>query len=74
LKWISKLAARGANNADLGKVQEVNEDFIITERGTITKEKFHLPRSIPQEEEAKAKFIIDTTTSSSSSPSARSKV
>jgi hypothetical protein len=75
LKWISKLAARGANNADLGKVQEVNEDFIITERGTITKEKFYLPKSIPHgynghillfditEEDAKAKFIVDTSSS-----------
>jgi len=44
---VIKKEARGSDNADLGKVQEVNKDFIITERGTITKEMFYLPKSIP---------------------------
>jgi hypothetical protein len=34
---VLKKEARGLNDADLGKVQEVNENFVITERGTINK-------------------------------------
>lgn len=44
---VIKKEARGINDADLGEVQEVDEDYIITERGTINKEKFYLSRSIP---------------------------
>jgi uncharacterized protein (TIGR02271 family) len=76
---VIKKEARGSDNADLGKVQEVNKDFIITERGTITKEMFHLPKSIPHgynghilvfhitEKEAKERFIIHTTSTASGS-------
>src|ERR671932_277338 len=34
------------DNADLGKVQGVFEPFIVTERGTINKEKFYIPKSL----------------------------
>jgi uncharacterized protein (TIGR02271 family) len=76
---VIKKEARGSDNADLGKVQEVNKDFIITERGTITKEMFYLPKSIPHgyngrillfhitEKEAKEKFIVHTTPTASGS-------
>ena len=37
--------ARGIDNADLGKVQGLFEPFIVTERGTINKEKFYIPKS-----------------------------
>jgi hypothetical protein len=36
--------ARSTDNADLGKVQGLFEPFIITERGTINKEKFYIPK------------------------------
>jgi stress response protein YsnF len=57
----------------LGEVQEVNENYVLTQRGTISKEKFCIPKSIPHgyngrillfnitEEEAKEKFIVDTS-------------
>jgi uncharacterized protein (TIGR02271 family) len=73
---VIKKEAKGLNDADLGKVQEVNENYIITQRGTISKEKFYLPKSIPHgyngrilllhitEEEAEEKFIIDKSTTS----------
>lgn len=73
---VIKKEAKGLNDADLGEVQEVNENYIITQRGTISKEKFYLPKSIPHgyngrilllhitEEEAEEKFIIDKSTSS----------
>jgi hypothetical protein len=37
--------ARSIDNADLGKVQGLFEPFIVTERGTINKEKFYIPKS-----------------------------
>jgi stress response protein YsnF len=70
---VIKKEARGLNDADLGEVQEVNENYVVTQKGTISKEKFCIPKSIPHgyngrillfnitEEEAKEKFIVDTS-------------
>src|SRR5919198_2095044 len=75
---VIKKEARGRNDADLGEVLEVKDDIVITERGTLSKEKFYLPKSIPHgfngrillfditEEEAKEKFIVDKSSTSSS--------
>src|SRR5918912_2346578 len=38
--------ARSIDNANLGKVQGLFEPFIVTERGTISKEKFYIPKSL----------------------------
>src|SRR5919199_6959816 len=38
--------ARSIDNADLGKVQGLFEPFIVTERGTINKEKYYIPKSL----------------------------
>ena len=66
---VIKKEARGQNDADLGEVIEVKDDIVITERGTLNKEKFYLPKSIPHgfnghtllfditEEEAKERFM-----------------
>ena len=74
---VIKKEARGRDNADLGEVQEVNENFVVTERGTLNKERFYLSKSIPHgynghtllfditEEEAKEKFMRDPTHQSS---------
>ncbi len=73
---VIKKEAKGLNDADLGKVQEVNENYILTQKGILSKEKFYLPKSIPHgyngrillfhitEEEAKEKFIIHKSTTS----------
>ena len=65
---VIKREARGRNDADLGEVMEVKDDIVVTERGTLNKEKFYLPKSIPHgfnghtllfditEEEAKERF------------------
>src|ERR1051325_4819239 len=65
---VIKKEARGRNDADLGEVMEVKDDIVVTERGTLNKEKFYLPKSIPHgfnghtllfditEEEAKERF------------------
>src|SRR5919202_7026718 len=66
---VIKKEARGRNATDLGEVLEVRDDIVITERGTLNKEKFYRPKSIPhgfnghillfditEEEEAKERF------------------
>src|SRR5919199_6619288 len=69
---VIKKEARGRNDADLGEVLEVKDDIVITERGTLNKEKFYLPKSIPhgfnghtllfdiKEEEAKERFTNES--------------
>ena len=76
---VIKKEARGLNDADLGEVQEVNETIVVTEKGSINKEKFYLPKSITHgyngrillfditEEEAKGKFMTEPTTTTESS-------
>jgi stress response protein YsnF len=68
---VIKKETKGRNDADLGEVLEVKDDIVITERGTLSKEKFYLPKSIPHgfnghtllfditEEEAKERFMND---------------
>jgi len=75
---VIKKQVNGLNDADFGEVQEVNENYVLTQRGTLNKEKFYLPRSIPHgyngrillfditEEEAKKRFVIDKSTPSAS--------
>jgi len=75
LNWneIIKKEARSLDDANLGKVQEINETSIIIEKGTKNREKFYIPRSIPHayngsvillditEDEAKKQFMTDTS-------------
>ena len=42
---VIKKEARGLDDYDLGEVQEVNEDTVITKKGVVDKDKFYLPRS-----------------------------
>ncbi|MEP6576186.1 MAG: YsnF/AvaK domain-containing protein [Nitrososphaerota archaeon] len=41
---IIKKEARGIDDADLGEVQEVNSDNVVTQKGILEKEWFHIPR------------------------------
>jgi stress response protein YsnF len=75
---VIKKEVKGLNDADFGEVQEVNENYVLTQKGTLNKEKFSLPKSIPHgyngrillfditEEEAKKRFVIDKSALSSS--------
>lgn len=38
-----KKEARGIDGLDLGKVIEIGETFVVTQRGLINKKKYHLP-------------------------------
>jgi hypothetical protein len=42
---IIKKEARGLDDYDLGEVQNLNEEFVVTKRGVVDKDKFYLPRS-----------------------------
>ena len=43
---IIKKEARGIDDADLGEVQEVNSDYVVTQKGILDKEWFHIPRNL----------------------------
>ena len=42
-RGVIKKEARGSNDEDLGKVQEVRQDYILVQRVMIKKEKFYIP-------------------------------
>ena len=48
INWddVIKKEARGINDADLGEIQQVDENFILSQKGTIGKEKFYIPKSL----------------------------
>ncbi|MBD0360866.1 MAG: hypothetical protein ICV56_09180, partial [Nitrososphaeraceae archaeon] len=48
INWddVIKKEVRGINNADLGEIQQVDENFILSQKGTIGKEKFYIPKSL----------------------------
>jgi uncharacterized protein (TIGR02271 family) len=43
---IVKKEARGIDDVDLGEVQEVNSDYVVTQKGILDKEWFHIPRNL----------------------------
>ena len=43
---VLKKEARGINNADLGEVQEVSPEYIITQKGTLVVDKFYIPKHL----------------------------
>src|ERR687889_1151 len=48
INWddVIKKEARGLDDADLGEVQEVNNDYVITQKGVVSKDKYYLPRNL----------------------------
>ena len=47
INWndVIKKEARGKNDEDLGKVQEVGDAYVLVQKGLISKEKFCIPQS-----------------------------
>jgi hypothetical protein len=47
LDWdkVIKKEARGLDEYDLGEVQEVSQDTVITKKGVVDKDRYYLPRS-----------------------------
>ena len=48
IKWAQtiKKEARGVNGLDLGEVQQVELESIITQKGTIEKEQYSIPKKL----------------------------
>ena len=42
---VVKKEARGVDDYDMGEVEEVTEDTVITKKGMVDKDRFYLPRS-----------------------------
>jgi hypothetical protein len=42
---ILKKEAKGTGDADLGEVKEVSDEYVITEKGVIDKDRFYIPKS-----------------------------
>jgi hypothetical protein len=47
INWeeVVKKEARGLDDYDLGEVQEVNDNLVITKKGVVDKDRFYLPKS-----------------------------
>lgn len=41
---VIKKEARGSDDFDLGEVQEVEKDYVLTQKGIVNKEKFYVPK------------------------------
>ena len=48
VKWgdVIKKEARGSDAADLGEIQDVDQTYVITQRGNVKREKFFLPKNL----------------------------
>lgn len=48
INWneVLKKDVRGIDDADFGRVNELDETFILTHKGTLTREKFYFPKSL----------------------------
>ena len=45
-KDVLKKEARGVGDADLGEVKEVSDEYVITEKGVIDKDRFYIPKTL----------------------------
>jgi uncharacterized protein (TIGR02271 family) len=73
---VTKKEARGSNDEDLGEVQEVDQNYVLVQRGMVNKKKFYIPRDLAEsydgtllrfrisEEDAKNRFLRDSPPSS----------
>jgi len=45
---IIKKEARGINDYDLGEVDEVEPEIVVTKKGVVDKDKFYLPKKLAE--------------------------
>ena len=45
---VVKKDARGADDSDFGEVQEVGQNYVLVQKGTIEKERFYIPKYLVQ--------------------------
>ena len=50
IEWedVIKKEARGLNDADLGEVQQVNQDVVISKAGVVDKEVYSIPKNLAE--------------------------
>ncbi len=60
LEEIIKKEARGLGDADLGEVQEVTDEFIVTQKGTVDKDVFYIPKNLVDHFDGSTVFFIVT--------------
>jgi hypothetical protein len=50
IRWdeVLKKEARGVGDYDLGEVDEVQSDTIVTKKGIVDKDKFYLPKNLAE--------------------------
>jgi hypothetical protein len=50
INWdeVLKKEARGVGDYDLGEVDEVQSDTIVTKKGIVDKDKFYLPKNLAE--------------------------
>ena len=80
INWneVIKKEARGKNDEDLGEVQEVEDTYVLIQKGLINKERFHIPQDEVEsydgdilrfklsEDEIRSKYLGDVDPSVSS--------
>jgi uncharacterized protein (TIGR02271 family) len=80
INWneVIKKEARGKNDEDLGEVQEVEDTYVLVQKGLINKERFHIPQDEVEsydgdvlrfklsEDEIRSKYLGDVDPSISS--------
>ena len=78
INWdeVIKKEARGKNDEDLGEVQEIGDEYVLTQKGMVSKEKFYIPKYLVEgydgdklyfrvtEDEAKNSFVRNSAPAS----------
>jgi len=57
---IIKKEARGLGDADLGEVQQITGEFIVTQKGTVDKDVFCIPKILVNHFDGSTVFITVT--------------
>jgi hypothetical protein len=59
-KILSKKEARVLGDADLGEVQQFTGEFIVTQKGTVDKDVFYVPKNLLDNFDGSTVFFIVT--------------
>lgn len=57
---IIKKEARGLGDADFGEVQQVTGEFIVTQKGTVDKDVFYIPKNLVDHFDGRTVFFTVT--------------
>ncbi len=57
---IIKKEARGLGDTDLGEVQEVTGEFIVTQKATVDKDVFYIPKNLVDHFDGRTVFFAVT--------------